>query len=454
MTKEYEKLLSAKRIRNSTKPNKTLTSESESDRARLIFSAPFRRLQQKAQVFSLEENAAVRSRLTHSIEVAQIGRFIASQISENLISQDLLDATSARAFVNFVEVACLMHDLGNPPFGHFGEAAIANWFKKNGEACGLAATKPDLNLQPPEVAILPIKEALADFIEFDGNCQGLRIAALLQWNTDQYGLNLTFTSLASYLKYLRAPLVDSTKTINLPFRRKAGFFSTEKELVNKIWQHFNYSIDDPQRFPLAYIMEAADDIAYCISDIEDAIEKELLQINHVFDDLNNIWKEKIVFNSINLEDENTNDISNLFEKAANSSGTDSVTFTGFRTTLSTLLTGVACKTYCTQHDAILSGACTGLIPESSSGGQALKILKDYCRKNVYQHAIVQGPELVGFTAINGLLDHFKVLLNCTKKRFQAALENQKEDHLGASFLIEKNFFLFSLISIKKPINTP
>ena len=86
-----------------------------------------------------------------------------------------------------------MHDLGNPPFGHYGEAAIASWFKENGESCAKVATfgktTPDLK----ESDVASIQETLADFVEFDGNCQGLRIASLLQWNTDSYGFNLTFT---------------------------------------------------------------------------------------------------------------------------------------------------------------------------------------------------------------------------------------------------------------------
>ena len=98
----YQKLLSAERARVSTSSGRNIVIESESDRARLLFSSPFRRLQQKAQVFSLEENAAVRSRLTHSLEVAQIGRFIADQVSEDLIRKNFLTHSHARAFVNFV----------------------------------------------------------------------------------------------------------------------------------------------------------------------------------------------------------------------------------------------------------------------------------------------------------------------------------------------------------------
>src|SRR5687768_11711108 len=130
----YEQLLSSQRLQPSKIADRDLVAESESDRARLVFSSPFRRLQQKAQVFSLESNAAVRSRLTHSIEVAQTGRFIAEQIATALRDK-LSISIDAQAFANFVETACLMHDLGNPPFGHFGEATIAEWFADNASQC-------------------------------------------------------------------------------------------------------------------------------------------------------------------------------------------------------------------------------------------------------------------------------------------------------------------------------
>ena len=433
----YQKLLSAERARVSTSSGRNMVIESESDRARLLFSSPFRRLQQKAQVFSLEENAAVRSRLTHSLEVAQIGRFIADQVSEDLIRKNFLTHSHARAFVNFVEVACLMHDLGNPPFGHFGEAAIASWFKENGVSCAKVAIKGKSTKKLTKSDTNSIQETLADFVEFDGNCQGLRIASLLQWNTDSHGFNLTFTSLASYLKYLRAPLFNADNVKELPFRKKAGFFSTEKALVDQIWSHFNYSISDPQRFPLAYIMEAADDIAYCISDLEDSIEKELLQSQHVFTKLNHLWEDLIKFKEFDFTDKNIKSFSDIFSTAAISSTSDSTTFTTFRTSLSRLLTDIASETYITEHDKVLSGDCPSLIPEKSSGGQALKMLKSYCIKNVYQHPTVQRPELAGLTAIRGLLDHFRVLLECSGSRFQAALDNKTKDASGEAILIER-----------------
>jgi dGTPase len=122
--KPYDDLISGVRHRTSRVKDRTLEEEADADRGRVLFCAPFRRLQNKAQVFSLESNAAVRSRLTHSLEVSSIGRLVAQQAIK-MFSPEELDALGItgkeRPLLTFVETACLLHDLGNPPFGHFGE---------------------------------------------------------------------------------------------------------------------------------------------------------------------------------------------------------------------------------------------------------------------------------------------------------------------------------------------
>lgn len=426
----YTALLSAKRDRQSTLSKRTLAVEAESDRGRLVFSAPFRRLQQKAQVFSLEPNAAVRSRLTHSIEVAQIGRFIADQIVEQLLKDRVLDAPQARAFVTFVEVACLMHDLGNPPFGHFGEAAIAEWFTTEGpKVLTEAARKEGLKLRKTET-----QKTLADFAEFDGNCQGLRIASILQWNGDSNGLNLTYTSLASYLKYLRSPIFNASENIkNLPFQKKAGFFSTERLLVEKVWHHFKISAHVPRRFPLAFVMEAADDIAYCISDLEDSIEKELLTVDELFSELHEQWMSSHSKRGSKLEQK----LSRILCAAADSNSPRISRFTIFRTSLSRALSEAASEEYCSDHASIMSGRTDGLIAASSPGGEMLEMLKEYCRRKVYQHPSIERMELAGLTAVKGLLDHFQCLLLCSRSRFHSALHKKNKDNEGKTILAEK-----------------
>jgi dGTPase len=431
MINQYGSLLSPVRARETSLRGRSIAVDAESDRGRVVFSAPFRRLQQKAQVFSLEPNAAVRSRLTHSIEVAQVGRFIADQIVDKLLESQLVNALQARAFVTFVEVACLMHDLGNPPFGHFGEAAIAEWFRRIGPGVlGEVARTTGTSFTAPQV-----EEALSDFVEFDGNCQGLRIAALLQWTGDEFGLNLTYTSLASYLKYLRPPSFNVHESAKARrFTKKAGYFHTEAGLVAAIWRHFEIDPANPQRFPLAYIMEAADDIAYCISDLEDAIEKELINGDQLFAELRTRWALCRQDKSSSRE---ADELTAILKSASEATDEVSTRFTKFRTRLSRLLSEVASTSYLANHQQILDGSRGSLIDESSPAGEILEILKTYCREKVYQHRSIQRKELAGLTAVRGLLNHCQCLLEASRERFEACLSQKTKDASGTRILAER-----------------
>lgn len=301
----FIKLISAQRIRRSSQNNRTLSTEAESDRGRLIYSPAFRRLQQKAQVFSLESNAAVRSRLTHSIEVSQTGRFIADLIVSH---PDLNEITQNHraAFTSYIETACLMHDIGNPPFGHFGESAIKEWFLINGKNA-ISESGIDLNK-------ILLSNLLNDFIHFDGNPQGLRIVSKLQRNSDDSGLNLTSTTLGSFMKYVRGPHEEKKDGAY----KKIGYFSTEADIFS--WISKNYP--KINRHPFAYIIESADDIAYCLSDIEDAIEKHLIFKSSAFKEIENIYNNKLKEKNI------TN--STLLNEISRIANNDTATYTDFR----------------------------------------------------------------------------------------------------------------------------
>lgn len=377
----------------------------------------------------MEPNAAVRSRLTHSLEVAQIGRYIADSVAEKL-DDGVASAEEKTALVTFVENACLMHDIGNPPFGHFGEAAIQKWFGENGHNSIESACEPlgpnKNGFKDPRTTI-----ALADFLEFDGNPQGLRIVSRLQWNKDQHGLNLTKTTLASYLKYIRMAGVKSDKK---GFEKKAGYFLTEKELVAKLNSEFGY--DTPQRFPLAYIMEAADDIAYCISDLEDSIEKGLLDQKRALHAIRDEWESQNTEN-----DDLSCKIRTALTAAATGKDKNGVesTFTDFRTELNRSIVAFAAERYVENHSSVLDGSLETLLPPTSPAGSFLEILKNYCRSEVYCHETVQWTELAGYTAIYGLLNHFKILLDCDADRFSHALAYENKDSKKDPIIIEKKY---------------
>jgi dGTPase len=421
----YTKILSTARLRKSEVSGRTIITESESDRGRVLFCPAFRRLQQKAQVFSMEPNAAVRSRLTHSLEVAQLGRFIADEVSTRLVERNMLTAEERVALGNFVETACLLHDIGNPPFGHFGEAAIQKWFTDRGGAClknAVTLSNGELGSGDPRLI-----GAIADFKEFDGNPQGLRVVSRLQWNTDEFGLNLTKTTIASFLKYIRKAGEPQSGI----FTKKAGFFMTEEALIHSVWAEFEYAA--PQRFPLAYMMEAADDLAYCISDLEDSIEKGLVHEPSALQEIH----QTFLANSTSMTKVH-GEIDNALTavKAGKRPDGKEFTYTDFRTSLNRIIVGYAANRYVDSHDAILSGTLDSLLPPTDAPGAVLDALKSYCRVHVYRHESIQRTELAGYTAIWGLLEKFEPLLMASRDRFIRALNYEVKDAQGKSILIE------------------
>ncbi|MEQ1597078.1 MAG: dGTPase [Casimicrobium sp.] len=404
--------------------DRSLLSNAESDRARLIFSGPFRRLQQKTQVFPLERNAQVRTRLTHSIEVAQIGRYISQLVAEDAAASSLFAALNP-VFPTFVETACLMHDIGNPPFGHFGESAIRRWFNNNassmfqlshadlGTECGTAFSHFSVNLQP-------------DFTYFDGNCQGFRIVSRLQSETDGFGLNQTFTQMATFLKYVCSTSDISRGSDNkfsgVKFAHKAGYFVSEEDIATQMWEAVN--LKPHRRFPLAYIMEAADDIAYCLSDIEDAIEKRVASFQ--------TFREYLVANAPN--DPTT--LNNILAKTSESN--DVANLLTFKTTLTNLLCAAVAKTYVSKHTAVYNGEACSLLeecPDETLTG-ILNLAKDFARAKIYNTASIRSLELTGFKAISGILDHFRPLLELSRGDFDQLLNGRSNTINGRSLSVE------------------
>lgn len=377
----YKNLLTTERLRSSSRGEENIAQEVESDRARVLYSASFRRLQRKTQVFPLEDNAAVRTRLTHSLEVAHVGRFLATSVIQQISERGLLGAWGLEptdlkhAFVVTAEVACLLHDIGNPPFGHFGEAAVAKWFSES------AVERANFE----------------DFKGFDGNPQGFRIVTKLNGSDGLTGMNLTLSQLAATLKY---PSIPSEKNRY----KKFGSFFTEQEALEAIRSKF--SLRPEQRHPLAYLMEAADDICYCLSDIEDGVEKRLLS----HDDF---------IGALIAEVETKYDVKKVVEEARDAAKAAAKVdeTVAFRSFLVRRFVAAASATYVERHDAIFSGELKELIHEESLDGQLLGAIKKVVRNKVYRDPSIQSLELSGYAAITGLLDRFGILLSIPRDKF-------------------------------------
>lgn len=250
----WERLLSAERLRRADARSSPTRSPFQQDADLVVFSGSFRRLQDKTQVQPLAEGGRVRSRLTHSVEVASVGRSLGSAVAYGLRARRGLDAEQCHAIAHVVHAACLAHDIGNPPFGHGGEDAIKAWF----------------HAHPGELTALERAQA-ADFLAFDGNAQGFRTLTQLENYRFDGGLRLTHATLGALLKYPIASLdCDGVD----PLHKKPGFFCAERPYVEELWSALE--LPSGTRHPLVYLTEAADDICYAIVDLEDGHAAGLL----------------------------------------------------------------------------------------------------------------------------------------------------------------------------------
>ena len=246
-------------------PMKDIDVSSESDRGRILSAPALRRLQKKTQVFPLELNAAVRSRLTHSLEVAQTARFIAKTILKKCDGKYGLEKLRD-VFISTSEMTSLLHDIGNPPFGHFAEVAINDWMKTSGIKIFDDLIKCSNHNQEFKSMLVN------DICNFDGNAQAIRVITKLQ------RLNLSFSQIAAVLKYTRGAFENRPKKDEefSYLKKKPGFYYSERDIVKNICETLH--MKKGCRFPLTYIMEAADDISYLNADLEDAVDKGILKI--------------------------------------------------------------------------------------------------------------------------------------------------------------------------------
>ena len=385
MKYDYERLFIPFRLRPTTIPGRLNLEEFYSDHSRIIYSSSFRRLQQKAQVFPLEPNSSVRTRLTHSLEVADLGRTLAFGIASKLNEKGIIQSELIQQFVAVIENACLLHDLGNPPFGHFGEEAIKRWFIRNWEESAKEA----------EVNISVLKSKVKDFFEFDGNPQGIRIATRLHCESDEYGLNLSLPTILSAIKYTRCTNEESDDCL----KKKPGYFQTETPIIKKLYEKIG--LDRNQRYPLVYITEAADDIAYCLSDITDGIEKRIISPEEFMGDFLEEWGKKYV------------------DKPPVPIPTKKINYFNMEVSVgwSRAIMKETINYYLTDHDSIYNGTSPSLINEDGIG-RVLNIVKKVARKRLYRSPEAQNIELSGYRIITGLLDHFSNLLRLKRSDFE------------------------------------
>lgn len=291
----WEQLISSKRfgLEELYDEKKQDRTDFQIDYDRLIFSAPFRRLQNKTQVFPLPGSIFVHNRLTHSIEVSSVGRSLGVAVSKVLKEKYIHSKVNFDEISSIVAAACLAHDLGNPPFGHSGEAAITSYFKEG-------------NGQFLEEMIKSENGRWEDFINFEGNANSIRLLMHQFKGRRKGGFVMTYSTLASIAKYPFSSVVANGKG-------KFGFFQSEEIDFKKIATDLGMICkqEDPlilSRHPLVYLVEAADDICYMVMDIEDAHKLGILSKQETFDLLLNFFPEEKQKSKIYYMDNYVSDI--------------------------------------------------------------------------------------------------------------------------------------------------
>jgi dGTPase len=398
---EIRRIVTKERPDRSSRGDLSLALEVASDRARILYSSAFRRLQQKTQVFSLSTNAAVRGRLSHSLEVSDVGRQIVARL-EGFFKPLGCDLFTAIALM--VETACLMHDIGNPPFGHFAEVVIQRWFQERWARHYVSSTGTSV----PEDGSGTISKLSKDFVKFDGNPQGIRITTRLQGRTKrercEHGMNLTLSQLLTGLKYLASPSEVSESG------KKAGFFESERDRVE--YARSQLGIDKGRRFPLAYIVEVSDDISYCLSDIEDGIEQDVFDARDFFDEMGELkvnWREVLEIPSDRLNNKRPNRDD----------------FFVFKTYFTRSLIQHAVRRYQERHESIMEGEMPSIFSTTDEEWQLLEHLKGIAGRHLYSSAKVELALRVGLEVVQGILDHFEPLLRLSKSQFDALAEARK-----------------------------
>ena len=382
----YEKIICGGRLRTSAR---SLDAQFLSDKGRIISSAPFRRLQAKAQVFLLEGAGGARTRLTHSLEVANLGQNLAHTIFERLQSKGLISKELFLPFITAVECSCLMHDIGNPPFGHFCESSIRKWFSSRKDKFEQSWGKESAARYLP---------GLAQY--YDGNAQGLRNVSVLAWHGDEFGLNLTATTVTAYMKYLHSRIEGG-----LQWNKKVGYFAVDEDRVKAFRQIVGIDHLAPIRSPLTFIVEAADDIAFCMSDIEDGVEKGIIRPGDVEEHLLDLLKDDKEASRLICDLQPKKDKFPTQKGYAAHKGRER--FVELKIQIINLFLRRLCEAYIQHHDDIISGKLDRRLMATDEPCQNIaQALREVCYAVFHSREVID-MEILARRVVMGILDGFE-----------------------------------------------
>ena len=383
---EWTTLLNKHRPRPSTNPGDH-RAEFERDFDRSVFSTPVKRLQDKAQVFPLEPCDAIRTRLTHSLEVSSVARGLGIAVAQWLLETKKINPGMDRQIEAIAATCGLIHDLGNPPFGHAGEDAIRSWFQNElGEE-----TLREMLGQHNDT-----DQLVQDFLTFEGNAQSLRLVAKLQILADFHGLNLTYGTLSASCKYI-APSHEAGIGNNHA-NDKPGYFASENKLVADIREKTGTG---NARNPITYLVEAADDIVYSVADIEDGVKKGVLSWRELESRLNEA-NDNAASKALQTKDH----ILKAGKQEIPSGLPDDIHASAFRTAAIGIMVRSAIETFKSHYEEIMDGTYQDELVAEGEAKTLVELLKTIGRERVYCTPQTLKLELMGRHVITDLLDLF------------------------------------------------
>lgn len=394
---DWNTLISAKRfgLEEFHRERHENRSEFQRDYDRLVFSAPFRRLQNKTQVFPLPGSIFVHNRLTHSLEVSCVGRSLGNDVSKAILARrPELQHTYLPEIGSIVSAACLAHDLGNPPFGHSGERAISTYFSE-GKGMDLRAHLTS--------------EQWEDLTHFEGNANAFRLLTHQFEGRRKGGFVLTYPTLASIVKYPFSSSLAGKKP-------KFGFFTTEEEGFRRIAEELGMKklSDAPLRYarhPLVYLVEAADDICYQMMDIEDAHKLKILTSQETQELLLAYFtdeRKEHILKTLEI-------VSDVNEQTAY-----------LRSSVIGLLISECTEAFLNNEAKILEGEFEGSLIRhiSEQPAAAYKHCADVSMRKIYRSRDVLDIELAGFRIISTLLELMIDAVRSPEKAYSQLLINR------------------------------
>lgn len=421
---DWKKYLSTSRYRDSEfnrfKENNANPEEMrnafDSDFGRVVFSSAIRRMHDKAQVIPLTSGDNVHTRLTHSIEVMSIAYSLGIDLCRN---EDFVNTYGKEEAFNLercipmiLKSAAFVHDIGNPPFGHFGETIIQDYFKEY-----------------LKVRHITDHQAL-DFTRFDGNAEGFRILTRLQYIGDLSGLNLTYATLAAYTKYPNTGDIDKSYIGT----KKHGVFTSEQDILKQMVMECHLKDGDKiKRHPLSFLVEAADSICYLVMDIEDGFSMNWYSFDYIVDFINDKLENKY-----KQKNHSILDILNIdFIKRGIDDKDERRKMTDLRVGLIRYLVKVAITNYIEHLEEIDDGTYSRELIED--GDFIAKVLGDFAKANIYPKREIEQVELTGYSVLNGLLD---ILTKC-------AFSDEKKFRNHIKSVMSRTFLKVAMHTVEK-----